>query len=155
MNQLQPLPATRCLGVRGAITAGSNTVDGILGATRELLTAIVAANGIVKDDIGGVFITTTMDLNAEFPAVAARQLGWENTAILCGHEMAVQDGPSQTIRVMVMWNTSLAAHDIQHVYLGEAQSLRPDRPNGNLSTTVNETYEPIQYATTSSEEKLS
>ena len=72
----------------------SNTSDGILSATRELLTAIVAANGIDKEDIGGVFITTTTDLNAEFPAVAARQMGWEETAILCGHEMAVQNSPS-------------------------------------------------------------
>ncbi|MGB3717020.1 MAG: chorismate mutase [Candidatus Promineifilaceae bacterium] len=155
MIQRQPLPATRCLGVRGAITAGSNTVDGILAATRELLTEIVAANGIVKEDIGGVFITTTMDLNAEFPAVAARQLGWEDTAILCGHEMAVPDGPSRTIRVMVMWNTSLAARDIQHVYLGEAQRLRPDRPNGRLPADVSAANVPIPHTASTSEEKLS
>jgi chorismate mutase len=155
MNQTQPLPATRCLGVRGAITAGSNTVNGILTSTRELLTAIVAANGIVKEDIGSVFITTTLDLNAEFPAVAARQLGWEDTAILCGHEMAVRDAPSRTIRVMLMWNTTLAARDIQHVYLREAQRLRPDRPNGHLPADINAAKVPIKHAAATSKEKLS
>jgi chorismate mutase len=155
MIQGQQFPAIRCLGVRGATTAGSNTADGILVATRELLTAIVTANGIVKEDIGGVFITTTTDLNAEFPAVAARQLGWEHTAILCGHEMAVQDGPSRTIRVMVMWNTPSAARDIQHVYLGEAQRLRPDRPNGHLPVDVNAASIPDTSIAATSEEKQS
>lgn len=155
MIQSQQLPAIRCLGVRGATAASSNTTDGILAATRELLATIASANGIVKEDIGGVFITTTMDLNAEFPAVAARQLGWEDTAILCGHEMAVQDGPSRIIRVMVMWNTSLAAGDIKHVYLGEAQRLRPDRPNGHQPADVNATNVPVPNTAAPSEEKVS
>ena len=143
MVQSQPSPAIRCLGVRGAITAKSNTTDGILTATRELLTAMVGANGIDKEDIGGVFITTTVDLNAAFPAEAARQLGWDDTAILCGHEMAVQNGPARIIRVMVMWNTSLGARDIQHVYLRDAQHLRPDRPNGRLKSAVGSQQVPV------------
>jgi chorismate mutase len=155
MIQPQPLPATRCLGVRGAITAGSNTADGILAATSELLTAIATANGIIKEDIGALFFTTTTDLNAEYPAVAARQLGWQDTAILCGHEMSVQDRPQRVIRVLVMWNTSLTARDIQHVYLREAQRLRPDRPNGLATADVSAAGFPSQKSAVINEEKLS
>ncbi len=153
MNQPQPLPATRCLGVRGAITAGSNTADSILAATRELLMAIATANDINTEDIGALYFTTTTDLNAEFPAVAARQLGWKDTAILCGHEMSVPNRPQRVIRVLVMWNTSLRARDIHHVYLHEAQHLRPDRPNGFVTADVSATGFPAQNSSIINEEK--
>lgn len=124
---MSPSQTTRCQGVRGAITADANTTDAILSATREMLTALIAENGIEVDDIGGAFFTTTVDLNAEYPAVAARQLGWGEVAILCGHEMDVPGSLPHVIRVMVMWNTTRAPHDIHHVYLRDAQQLRPDR----------------------------
>lgn len=126
MSDTQPA-SLRCQGVRGAITVEENTPDAILAAARELLQAIVAANQIDADDVGGVFFTTTLDLNAEYPAVAARQIGWGDVAILCGHEMAVPGGLPRCLRVLVLWNTTRAPYEIRHVYLREAQQLRPDR----------------------------
>lgn len=117
----------RCLGVRGAITVNENTAAAIREATIELLTALVEANQMQVEDIGGVFFTTTLDLNAEYPGVTAREIGWTDVAIMCGHEMAVPHGLPLCLRVMLMWNTNLAPHDIHHVYLRNAQRLRPDR----------------------------
>jgi chorismate mutase len=127
------VPPLRCLGVRGAITVEDNTAEAILDAAHELLAALIAANGIEPDDVGAVFFTTTRDVNAEYPAVAARQLGWNEVAILCSHEMDVPHGLSKCLRVLVMWNTTLAPRDIRHVYLRGAQSLRPDRASLSLS----------------------
>ncbi|MEW6580100.1 MAG: chorismate mutase [Chloroflexota bacterium] len=118
---------TRCQGVRGAITVEANTAAAIRAATHELLRALVEANQIVTEDIGGAFFTTTVDLNAEYPAAAARELGWHDVAILCGHEMNVPGGMPMCLRVLVLWNTTRAPQEIQHVYLREAQALRPDR----------------------------
>jgi chorismate mutase len=125
-------PPLRCLGVRGATTVEDNTARAILDAAHELLAAIIAANRIEPDDVGAVFFTTTRDLNAEYPAVAARQLGWNEVAILCSHEMEVPHGLERCLRVLVMWNTTLAPRDIRHVYLRGAQSLRPDRASLSL-----------------------
>lgn len=85
------------------------------------------ANAVEVDAIAGVFFTTTGDLNAEFPALAARELGWTDTAMLCGHEMAVPGSLQRVIRVMILWNTTRAPDQIVHVYLHEARSLRPER----------------------------
>jgi chorismate mutase len=128
------VPPLRCLGVRGAITVEDNTAEAILDAAHELLAALIAANRIEPDDVGAVFFTTTRDLTAEYPAVAARQIGWNEVAILCSHEMDVPHGLSKCLRVLVMWNTTLAPRDIRHVYLRGAQSLRPDRASLSLST---------------------
>jgi chorismate mutase len=117
----------RCRGVRGAVTAEANTAEAILAATHELLTAMIEANQIDPDDVGSMVMTTTTDLNAEYPAVAARQLGWMDVAIMCGHEMDVPHGLKKCIRILVMWNTTRTAQEIRHVYIGEAQTLRPDR----------------------------
>ena len=81
---------TTVRGLRGATTADSNTRDAILEATRELLEALVDANDVCADDIAAVTFSTTRDLDAEFPAVAARvDLGWTDVAMMCGHEMEV------------------------------------------------------------------
>ena len=127
MTTMQSDRPTRCQGVRGAITVQANTAAAIRVATHELLRAVVEANQIVAEDIGGVFFTTTVDLTAEFPAVAARELGWSDVAILCGHEMNVPGALPMCLRVLLLWNTTRAPQDIQHVYLREAQALRPDR----------------------------
>jgi chorismate mutase len=74
-----------------------------------------------------MIMTTSSDLNAEYPAIAARRLGWTDVAILCGHEMDVPHGLKKCVRILIMWNTRRTAQEIQHVYIGEAQSLRPDR----------------------------
>lgn len=119
--------AIYCRGVRGAISADANTRDAIIAATRELLEAIVAANGIDPADIGSVFLTATPDLNAEFPAQAARQMGWDDAALLCAQEIAVPGATQGLVRVLIHWNTARSQAEIRHVYLKGAQALRPDR----------------------------
>ena len=115
-----------CRGVRGATTAAANTPEAILSATRELLETLVAANDLAPSDLASGIFTTTPDLNAAFPARAARELGWTEVALLCTHEMEVPGGLPRCIRVLLHWNTDKAASEVTHVYLKEARSLRPD-----------------------------
>ena len=116
---------TTVRGLRGATTADSNTRDAILEATRELLEALVEANEVSADDIAAVTFSTTRDLDAEFPAVAARvDLGWTEVAMMCGHEMEVPGGQERCIRVMILVNTDKAPHELKRIYLREAASLR-------------------------------
>jgi chorismate mutase len=117
----------RCRGVRGATTCEANTREAILEATRELLEQLIESNGMQAEDLASVIFTTTPDLTAEYPAVAARALGWTDTALLCGHEMAVPGGLPRCIRVLVHWNTERRADQVIHVYVRGARSLRPDR----------------------------
>ena len=116
-----------CRGIRGATTVEENTAEAIQAATRELLYIIIRANNIHVDDVASVIFTTTKDLNATYPALAARQLGWYDAALLCGHEMEVPDTLERCIRVLVHWNTVCGPEDVVHVYLREAKHLRPDR----------------------------
>ena len=111
-------------GIRGATTADANTRQSILDATNEMLAGLVEANGLDVDDIAAAYFTTTQDLNAEFPAVAARLMGWENVALMCGHEMAVPDAQPRCIRVMVLVNTDKSPGELRNVYLREAVNLR-------------------------------
>jgi len=123
-NKARPV---RCRGVRGATTVTENTKDAILEATREMMYIIIRANGMRSEDVASAYFTTTVDLDATYPALAARQLGWYDAALLCGHEMRVPDGLSMCIRVLIHWNTTRSATEIIHVYLREAKTLRPDR----------------------------
>lgn len=116
-----------CRGVRGATTITANTREAILEATREMLILIIEANDISPEDIASAIFTTTADLTAEYPALAARQLGWHDVALMCGHEMAVPHGLKMCIRVLIHWNTTRTPQEIQHIYLREAVNLRPDR----------------------------
>jgi chorismate mutase len=112
-------------GLRGATTADANTRDDILDATRELLERVVEANEVNIDDIAAVIFSTTRDLDAEFPAVAARvHMGWTNVAIMCGHEMDVPGGQERCIRVLILVNTDKSPQDLEMVYLREAANLR-------------------------------
>ena len=113
-------------GIRGATTADANTCEAILDATRELLTAIVRANDLRVPEIASVLFTMTFDLNAVFPARAARDLGWTNVALLDAQAPKVDGDLPRCIRVLIHWNTERAATEIRHVYLREAQKLRPD-----------------------------
>jgi len=113
--------------VRGATTVTENTKEAILEATREMMYIITKANEMRPEDVASAYFTTTVDLNATYPALAARQLGWYDAALLCGHEMQVPDGLPMCIRVLVHWNTARNASNIVHVYLRDAKSLRPDR----------------------------
>ena len=123
---LPPAP-TQCRGIRGATTVEENTTEAILSATRELLFIMIRANGIDVDDVASAIFTTMKDLDATYPALAARQLGWYDAALLCGHEMEVPGGLERCIRILVHWNTNRSAKDIVHVYLHDAKNLRPDR----------------------------
>jgi chorismate mutase len=115
-----------CRGVRGATTVENDTREEILAATRQLLALVIRLNGIEPADVGSVIFSTTTDLNAEFPALAARQLGWVDTALLCTHELDVPGSLRKCIRVLVHWNTDKPASEIHHVYIREAVRLRPD-----------------------------
>jgi len=115
-----------CRGVRGAITCQSNDRDEILVATRHLLAMMIRVNDIDQADVASATFTTTPDLTAEFPALAARQLGWLEVPLLCGHEMTVPGALPLCVRIMINWNTEKSQKEIQHVYLKEAVSLRPD-----------------------------
>ncbi len=121
------IPRALCRGVRGATTVDENTKEAILDATREMLFIMIRANNIRPEDVASAYFTTTTDLNATHPALAARQLGWYDAALLCGHEMQVPGSLARCIRVLIHWNTTCKAKEIIHVYLREAKSLRPDR----------------------------
>ena len=115
-----------CRGVRGATTVDANTAEAILLATRELLEALVIANDLEHGDLASAIFTVTQDLNAAFPARAARDLGWTEVALLCSHEIDVPGGLAGCIRVLLHWNTERAASEVKHVYLRGAERLRPD-----------------------------
>ena len=114
-------------GVRGATTAEANTSESILAATHELLIALIEANNLQPDDVASIIFTTTPDLNTDYPAVAARALGWTDVALLCTHEMNVPQGLPRCVRILMHWNTDVAANQVRHIYLRQAVSLRPDR----------------------------
>lgn len=114
-------------GIRGATTAHSNTRDAILAATQELLAALIEANGLHAADVASIYFTITPDLNAAFPAMAVRALGWNDVAALDAQSPHVPGDVPRCIRVLIHWNTDRADHEIRHVYLGDARGLRPDR----------------------------
>jgi chorismate mutase len=116
-------------GIRGATTAPANTRQAILAATRELLDALIRANQIRRDDVASVFFTTTPDLDAAFPAAAAREMGWTDAALLDAQAPRVSSDIARGIRVLIHWNTDRAPEDLRHVYLHGASHLRPDWVN--------------------------
>jgi len=117
----------RCRGIRGATTVDSNTPEAILEATTELLTELMRANDFSVDDVASAWFTTTRDLNAEFPAVAANRMGWTNVALMCGHEMDVPGSLGMCLRVLLHVNTERKPQELRHSYLRGATKLRPDR----------------------------
>lgn len=116
----------KCRGVRGATTVEANTRDEILMNTRQLLALMIRANGIEPEDVASAMFSVTSDLNAEFPALAARQLGWLDVPLLCTYEVDVPGSLRRCIRIMIHWNTDVPQHEIRHVYIKEATRLRPD-----------------------------
>jgi chorismate mutase len=113
-------------GVRGATTVEVDTKDEILTATRQLLALMIRVNQIKSEDVASALFSVTADLNAEFPALAARQLGWLEVPMLCTHELSVPGSLPKCIRILVHWNTEKTQSQIQHVYIREAVRLRPD-----------------------------
>lgn len=117
----------RLRGIRGAITVKENSADAIEKATVELLQTILSNNNILIEDIASVLFTLTRDLNAQFPAKAAREyLKWENIPMICAREIAVPGSIEKCVRVLIHVNTALGIDEIKHMYLGDAANLRPD-----------------------------
>ncbi len=115
-----------CHGIRGAIGVEANSADAITTATRRLLEQIVAANDLQVERIVSVTFSATPDLDAAYPARAARDMGWLHLPLLCMQEMAVRGSLPRCIRVLVHYNTDAPPDHIRHVYLGAARVLRPD-----------------------------
>ena len=115
-----------CRGVRGATTVETNSREAILKETQKMVALIIRFNGIASEDVASATFTLTRDLDAEFPALAARQLGWKEVPLLCSYELSVPGSLQKCIRVLVHWNTEKTQQEITHVYLGDAQKLRPD-----------------------------
>ncbi len=115
-----------CRGIRGATTAEDNTREAIFAATKELFRQVVEANQIHEAQVAAVFLTTTQDLNAAFPATAVREMGWDHTALLCSHEMAVPNSLPKCIRVLILVNTDKEPHQLVNIYLRGAVNLRSE-----------------------------
>jgi chorismate mutase len=117
-------------GIRGATTAAGNEAGAIVEATEELLRDLVRLNHLDVDEIAFVYFTTTPDLDEEFPALAARGLGWVDVPLMCGHDMAVsQPNPravSRCIRVLILYNTDRRQREMRHAYLRGAQAIKRD-----------------------------
>lgn len=111
-------------GIRGATTVGSDQSNMIKEATKELLIRMIEDNEVLTEDIAAVFFTTTADISDEFPAVAAREMGWDTVPLICGHEMSVPHGLEKCIRILILWNTEVKQNKIRHPYLNNAVTLR-------------------------------
>ena len=114
-----------CRGIRGATTVERNDREEILAATTELVQLLVLHNDLQLDDIASAIFTVTDDLDAEFPAVAARKLGWTETALMCAREIPVPGSLDKCIRILLHVNTERSAAEIQHIYIRGAVNLRP------------------------------
>jgi chorismate mutase len=117
-------------GIRGATTASANTAEAITEATAELLAELVRLNQLEIQEICFAYFTTTLDLDAEFPALAARRLGWIGVPLLCGNDMVVP-GPNprsvpMCIRILLLYNTDRAQSEMKSAYLRGAQAIRAD-----------------------------
>jgi len=113
-------------GIRGATTADTNTRGEIIAKTKELLDSLVRQNSVELADIASAIFSVTADLDAEFPAVAAREIGWLYTSLFCTMEMKVPGSLASCIRVLLLVNTDARQDELIHVYLHGAQKLRPD-----------------------------
>lgn len=115
----------RLFAVRGAVKADANDVEAILGATEKLMGELMARNDLAPEHFVSCLFTATDDLNAEFPAVAARRLGFAGVPLLCTRELDVPGAMRGVIRVMAHYYAPVE-HVPAHVYLGKAQELRAD-----------------------------
>lgn len=115
-----------CRGIRGAITVDNNDRQEILAATTELLSLMVHENNVRTEDIASASFTLTDDLDAVFPALAARQIGWKEVPLICMREIPVPNSLEKCIRVLLLVNTTCSASEIEHIYMRKAVSLRPE-----------------------------
>jgi chorismate mutase len=114
-------------GLRGATTATANTSEAILEATEELLSVLQQANGFAPEDVESAIFTSSPDLTAEYPARAARRLGWTDVPLLGAAEVPVSTGLKRCIRVLLHFYTTKSQRALKHMYLRDAAKLRPDR----------------------------
>lgn len=112
--------------IRGAIDVAANTREAIGAATARLLLAVCDANGVSPEAIISIFFTQTTDLDADYPAAAARALGWMDVPLLDAQELDIAGGMPRVIRVLLHVDTDRPRAEIRHVYLGQAAGLRPD-----------------------------
>ena len=112
--------------IRGAVQVDANERDAVLEATTELVSEVMSRNGLTPDDVISVLFTTTPDLTAEFPALAARKLGFSEVPLMCASEIAVPGALPLVVRLMAHVETERARSDLRHVYLRGAQALRLD-----------------------------
>jgi chorismate mutase len=124
MSTSPPQPRLRAL--RGATTAEANEAGAIVAATRALLEELLAANEVAVDDLVSIIFTSTPDLDAEFPAAAARALGLGHVPLLCATEIGVPGAPARCIRVLAHLYTERDYASLRHVYRGDARGLRTD-----------------------------
>ena len=115
-----------CRGIRGATTVDHNDREEILAATTELLRLMVLENNVFVEDIASASFTVTEDLDAVFPAQAARQMGWNVVALMCMREIPVPNSLGKCIRVLLLVNTTRRASEMLHVYIRGAVLLRPE-----------------------------
>jgi chorismate mutase len=115
----------RLWGVRGAVQAERNDAESILAATRELMSELMGRNELEPRNFVSVIFTCTDDLDAEFPAVAARELGLDRVPLLCNRELDVPGAMERVIRVLAHYYAG-AEHEPSHIYIGETQKLRVD-----------------------------
>ncbi len=115
---------TVCRGIRGATVAEANTANAIHGATAELLEAIIESNSLDERDAASVMFTMTPDLNAAFPAAAARRLGWNSTALIGAVETDVPGSLNRCIRILILVNTDKEPAELVNVYLRGTETLR-------------------------------
>jgi chorismate mutase len=115
-----------CRGIRGATTADANTAEDILEATSEMMRILIRLNELEPEHVVSAVFTTSPDLNATFPAIAAREIGWNEVPLMCAHEMDVPASLQKAVRVLLQINTTKTPSEIRHVYLKGARQLRPE-----------------------------
>jgi chorismate mutase len=115
-----------CRGIRGATTADTNTAEDILEATSEMMQILIRLNELEPEHVVSAIFTTSPDLNATFPAIAAREIGWNEVPLMCAHEMDVPASLQKAVRVLLQINTTKPPSEIRHVYLKGARQLRPE-----------------------------
>lgn len=116
----------RVRAARGAIRVRSHDVEGLLGATERLLSAVLERNRIQTEDLVSVLFTATEDLRSAFPAEAARRMGLGRIPLMCAQEIPVEGSMPSVVRVLVHFHSEAMLDDVVHVYLDGAESLRDD-----------------------------
>ena len=114
----------KCRGIRGATTVDANTKECVYASTKALLREMIKANDVNKDDVASIIFTATDDLNAAFPAKAAREMGMSNIPLLCSREINVPNSLQSCLRILILFNTNKKPDDIKHIYLKGAADLR-------------------------------